>query len=174
MSDFNLSLDPSLLSLGYNSNGVNANNIMGGGMNNLGGDLGTPQLSGGINMANTPGTTPGFLGMSPANIAAIGGMLGKAIGGNTTGGRIAGVAEALGQTHINALAAQKQQKQQMAFLKDLLGKGGDLSKITPEQASALGIATNLSLNPNSSDSGNIKQARLGNLGTPTLSSAVSG
>ena len=102
--------------------------------------LGTPQISAPGDLSKT-----GFGGMTPAQWGAILGQLGSAIGGNTTGGRIAQVAGALGETQLKAMMAQKTQKDQMAALQELLSKGVDLNNITPDQSKMLGITPNLLL-----------------------------
>ena len=106
--------------------------------------LGTPDLASGAGIAGVAGAET-IMGMSPASFAAMGGLLAQAIGGDTPGGRVGQVASALGQTQIKAMMAQKAQKDQQAFLKDLLGNNGDLSKLTPEHAKVLGLAPNLLL-----------------------------
>jgi len=134
---FDLSLSSNMLNNSLFGAGATA-----GGGNNYG--LGTPQMSPEQAIVGSGGADKSFFSqLSPANIAAIGGMIGQAIGGNTVGGRLSAVASAVGQTHLKALASQEQQKQQMAFLKDLLGKGGNLGDLTPEQAKALGISPKL-------------------------------
>jgi hypothetical protein len=94
-----------------------------------------------INPAGSEGQTGGMKNGAGLAIASMMGQVGQAIGGNTTGGRIAGVASAIGAQQIQATMAQHAAKNQMSMLKDLISNGGDLSKLTPEQAKALGMGS---------------------------------
>lgn len=124
-------------------------------------------LSGTVNSNN-------IMGMSPASFASIGGMLAQAIAPPDSGvGRIGAVASALGQTQIKAMLAQKAQKDQQSFLKDLLGNGGDLNKMTPEQAKAFGLSPSLLLGASPSgatglETGKMTPGKISLLDTPSF------
>jgi len=133
--------------------------------------LGVPNLALGEGGSGQQAT--GGVKMTPANIAVIGGLLGQAIGGDTTGGRISQVASSIGMTQLKASAAQQQQQAQLKFLKELLAKGGDLDQLTPEQAKVLGLNTNLSLGASPSgntglETGKMTESKLGFLNSPSL------
>lgn len=149
--------------------------------------LGTPQLSSTFNpnaptppAPNSPPTNQGagnmpwggsdakIFGMPVANFTSLLGGIGSAFAEpGSFGDRLGKLAQGIGNMQLSAAATQEAAKQQQANLKALLSNGGDINKLTPEQAKMLGIELDFSNASGNTglESGNQTPSKLDKMGS---------